>query len=431
MKILVDHGVHGNLGDISMVEAVVLRILAVLPRAEICVMNKPNLETSIWNFPNVSKTRSYSLKPIFRDVLNKTPFFWRVDSAWQKISYKLTLQSMGTLIPGRSIPIYDNDNAAIRYNKLGKFCEEFDALHIAGGGNLTDLFLHELFNKCCFMHTFSEQNKPIILTGQQIGPFSSRSSKRALQKVLRKVNFLGLREPTDSLNFCMEAHMEPQRYAVMGDDSLGLMPLNDSFISDFLAEYGLKEKEFIAANIRIAPYAKGHADYIRQIVLIIEKVAMHFDKPVLIVPTALHPSDSDITSGKKLADGVHHARMVVIDNDNLSPALVKGVLGKAFGAIGISYHFCIFALSQGVPTVCLYDGAYYSQKAKGICVFWGDERLALPLKDVDVDSAVGHIAQLFKDESFREKMLSFGEKAFEQWRYKFDTRVSDILGRLN
>lgn len=45
----------------------------------------------------------------------------------------------------------------------------------------------------------------------------------------------------------------------------------------------------------------------------------------------------------------------------MTPAAVKGVLGRAWGAVGTSYHFCTFAASMGVPVACLYDGSYYSK----------------------------------------------------------------------
>ena len=429
MKILVDHGGFGNLGDTSMVESVVFRLVKVLPQAEIFVIHSPDLRSPIWDLPNVSTVRECSLKPFLSDIFGRRRFFWRLHNDWQKIGYRLALQSIGTLMPAGSVSLYSKDNLGMPNKKLEKFCEEFDALHIVGGGNLTDVFLKVLLNKCGFIHTFSEQAKPILLTGQQIGPFILRFSERALRRALRKANFIGLREPSDSLKFCKEARIEPECYGVMGDDSLGLRPSNDSFIFDVLGEYGLKEKDFISVNIRIARYAKEHADYIKKVALVIEKIATHFHKPVLIVPIALRPSDSDITSGKKLVDEVHRVRVLLMDNVNMTPALVKGVLGKSFGAVGVSYHFCIFALSQGVPAVCLYDGDYYSQKARGICSFWGDNRLALPLRNMDTDLAVKHISRIFEDGLLCEKLRQRSREATEQWQSIFDKQVSHLFGR--
>jgi hypothetical protein len=69
----------------------------------------------------------------------------------------------------------------------------------------------------------------------------------------------------------------------------------------------------------------------------------------------------------------------VMGTDELTPATARGMLGCAFGAIGVSHHFCTFALSEAVPAICIHEGAYYEQKGRGIAAFWGDERLSSPL----------------------------------------------------
>ena len=312
---------------------------------------------------------------------------------------------------------------------LSDFCERFDALHIVGGGNLTDVFYHELFRKCLLIHAFAEQDKPIILTGQQLGPFSSHTFKKALTKSLLKASFVGLREAGSSLALCQEAPLEAKCFDVMGDDSFGLSSVNDNHVLAILSQYGIKENRFLAFNIRIGYYAKEHTKHMKQISKIMDKLSMRFRMPIMIVPIALNESDNDITSGRKLAKLTCSSRVLVLENNNLTPDLVKGILGKAFGAVGVSYHFCIFALSQGVPAVCLYDGDYYSQKAKGICSFWGDNRLALPLRNMDTDEAVDHISRIFEDEQLYEKLCQRSKEATEQWQSIFDKQVSHLFGR--
>src|SRR3990167_6942879 len=149
--------------------------------------------------------------------------------------------------------------------------------------------------------------------------------------------------------------------------------------------------------------------------------------PIVIVPIALNPGDSDIVSGKELAKLVRSAQILVMENNNLTPGLVKGILGKAFGVVGVSYHFCTFALSQGVPAVCIHDGDYYLQKARGLCGFWKDGRLALPLNETSTNQAVNHIVQLFEDGVFREKLSLEAKKSKELWYNIFDKQVKSYF----
>jgi polysaccharide pyruvyl transferase WcaK-like protein len=124
----------------------------------------------------------------------------------------------------------------------------------------------------------------------------------------------------------------------------------------------------------------------------------------------------------------HSSKVLVLENDNLTPSLVKGILGKAFGAVGVSYHFCTFALGQGVPTVCIHDGNYYLQKARGLSEFWGDKRLSLPLKGMNTDLAIDHIAEVFNDDLLRKKLHDCSIQAVESWKHIFSTQVRKCFG---
>lgn len=430
MKLLVDHGAYGNLGDTAMIEGVVLRLKSILPEAEIFVVDSQSLKTVIWDFPGVFRQKEYNeyiVKSFFMNIFAGVPFFRRYRNCWRKVSRKITLWSLGRFFPAGSLSIANYSKTENKSIKLSEFCEQFDALHIVGGGNLTDTFLEELFKKSCLLLTFAEQDKPIVLTGQQIGPFKSNILKKALCRVLRKSNFVGLREPIDSLSFCQKAHIDAKQFEVMGDDSFGLSPADDELILNLLDQYGLKENEFLAFNVRIAFYALEQKRHLQQIAVILDKIGIYFQMPIVIVPIALNPGDSDIVSGKELAKLVRSAQILVMENNNLTPGLVKGILGKAFGVVGVSYHFCTFALSQGVPAVCIHDGDYYLQKARGLCGFWKDGRLALPLNETSTNQAVNHIVQLFEDGVFREKLSLEAKKSKELWYNIFDKQVKSYF----
>lgn len=425
LRILVDHGSSYNLGDTAMIEGVVSRLLEILPQAELFVIHRQTLRTKIWYFSGVSKVNQYSIRPFLLNIFGDIPFFWRLNHIWREICYKLTLQCIGNVISPGSLPLHNHKKTENGRQTLGKFCEKYDALHVVGGGNLTDTFYNELLNKCCLIQAFTELGKPVILTGQQLGPFRSKIARKALEKALRKVNFVGLREPMTSVTFCQKARLDPKRFEVMGDDSFGLPSAEDSIILNMLAGYGIKAGKFLALNVRIGSYVSESRSYLKQVATIMDKLASKLQMPILIVPIALNPDDSDISSGKELAKLSRSSQVLVLEYDNLTPSIVKGILGKAYGAVGASYHFCTFALTNGVPAVCIYAGDYYAQKARGLCEFWKDKRLALPLKNINIELAAYHIAQVFKDEVLREKLNRLSQQALERWQYVFDKRVKN------
>jgi polysaccharide pyruvyl transferase WcaK-like protein len=424
MKILVDHGDYGNLGDAAMVESVVRRLRFLIPGADLYVINRPELRAHIWDGRHVLPQSQYRVQAFYPHLVSNLPFFWRYNGGWQKITCGLTLMYLKAMGSARKIRLSLPVDGA---ESLGQFCEPFDALQVVGGGNLTDTFLGEMLRRGSIVLAFAEQNKPVMLTGQQLGPFTSYLTKSALARILPKACFLGLREAGDSLRFCKEAGLDEKAIEVMGDDSLGLPPTDDASTCKLLSKYSVKPGGFLAVNLRLSRYSAEHAAHVEKIAALIVHVARQFQMPVLIVPIALNPSDSDVISGKRLLEAMLGDRGSVIEENGLTPALVKGLIGKAFGAMGSSYHFCTFALSQGVPAICLYDGKYYSQKAWGLCDFWQDNRLGLWLRKVDVDGAVVHCAAVLKDVGLREKLRLLSEEAAERWRVIFDHRARECF----
>jgi len=211
----------------------------------------------------------------------------------------------------------------------------------------------------------------------------------------------------------------------MGDDSFGLPCPSEAEISACLATHGLKPGKFLAFNVRVGPYAAGHHEYLQLVARLAEGLSRAFSLPIVMVPIASNETDSDDRSGEELLRQTTHVEAQRIGSAELTPGLVRGLLGKAFGAIGVSYHFCIFALSQGVPAVCLHEGDYYSQKARGICGFWQDARLAISLQKADVSSAVEHASTLLRDLPLRKKLRQQAPSAVDDWQKVFDEQVRE------
>ena len=212
----------------------------------------------------------------------------------------------------------------------------------------------------------------------------------------------------------------------MGDDSFGVSPANDSAISNILAQYALKANNFLAVNVRVGFYAEEHNSYLQRIAELIDKISGRLRAPILIVPISLTPDlDSDVETGVALRQLVKTGHVSVMENNNLTPTLVKGILGKAIGAVGVSYHFCTFAICQGIPAVCIHAVVLTRKKREGFVSFWEDRRLALCLENLNIDLAVDHIIQVLTDDNLRQNLSLLGKQTFERWSSIFDRQVKD------
>lgn len=423
MKLLVLHGSSANFGDTAMLEGVVLNLLRNLPAAELFVADRSGLSTNLWALSRVHKQTVPRLIFPCEDLLAEAPYLWRYDARWRKAVHKWLALGLERTFSARTIRV-----GGLGATNLDEFCARFDGLHMVGGGYLTDTFPDLLLQMFCLAQTFSKQGKPILLTGQQVGPFRSRILRAHTRRLLTGARFTGLREPTHSVELCREFHLDPKRFQVMGDDSFGLPCASEAEISACLAKHGLEAGKFLAFNVRVGPYAAGHKEYLHLVARLAEGLARGFRLPIVLVPIAFNENDSDDRSGEDLLNRTTHVEEQRIGSDELTPGLVRGLLGKAFGAIGVSYHFCIFALSQGIPAVCLHEGDYYSQKARGICGFWQDGRLAISLRKADVSSAVEHVSALLNDSRLRTKLRQQAPSAVNDWQKVFDEQVRESFG---
>jgi polysaccharide pyruvyl transferase WcaK-like protein len=440
MKILIHHNAvpsteHGNFGDLAMLQAALDCLSLGIEGAELHVLECPR----IWQERDNVQTVRYSLPvPGTRlwQLAMRRPFRWarRTIPALDALTHRMrrTAPIIRHAILGRGarvarFPMIVEQGAMT----LEDWCQSYDALFIAGGGALNDIFPAPFWTSSCLIHGFFLQGKPVILTGQQLGPFHYAATRKSLLRTLRKVSFIGLREATESLRLCEEAGMEQSRATVMGDDSFGVAPAPPSEVQALLAGLGLSPGRFIAVNIRLSFYTPAAAKYLPLLAKFLSNLSQDYQMPLLVVPIAIGEKDSDITAGHRLAEVLSDDQLQVLEKQPLSSALLKGVLGSAYAALGMSYHFCTFALSQGVPTVALFAGDYYAQKAYGISQFWNDERLAAPFAALETAAGIERIRSVLDDEHLREVLRGRAEEATRRWQMMFKDRVIQLLQRQN
>jgi len=417
-RLLIDHGSSANLGDMAMLESVV-RYYQTVSNLDCCVIHRPNLPRDFIVQLGVEQASQIRMElRLSADTVSRLPIVWRLAKRWAEGSPRFGL-GLSALFGGSEIGISRSAAASVR-----GLVNDHDALHIVGGGNLTDVFPQILWEKSCLIHAFADAGKPVVLTGQQIGPFRSKTAQRALYRALRRTNFVGLREPTESVEHCLRAGLPESQFTVMGDDSFGLAPASNATARAMLDRVGLIPNGFIAANLRIAKYVtSGNVD-VQAIADLLSRLSTLMECPILIVPIALNTGDSDVSTGLRLKELVGGDQVRVLNDPALDARAAKCILGMSRGAIGTSYHFCTFALSESIPTVCLHTGSYYGQKCRGLVELWGRPEIGLSLDDVRtslVDEYAQEIATTFGNgrlqRALKEKATGFQKTWLSQMRH--------------
>jgi polysaccharide pyruvyl transferase WcaK-like protein len=418
VNVLVDHGAYDNFGDLAMLEAAVTRLRGI-DGARLFVQES----TLTWPWDNV-RPIAYEIRPpgtLIRRLGRMARLRGRparlVEAAaerWRWLAHELLGRAnVAPLYPLRS---------SRRSATIAGFTRPFDALFVAGGGDLNDVFPEALWRCCCLIGAFAAAGKPVFLSGQQIGPVRSVASERMLRAALQRVTYLGVRDPGESWHFCERAGLRSPQVAMLGDDSLGLAPAGEVEVLEVLHEHRLQRGRFVAVNVRIGAYVTVDQQGLQRVARLLATVQRETELPLLAVPISVAAGDSDLESARLLGQQLEGADFRVLQTASLSAALLKGVLGAADSAVGMSHHFCTFALSQGVPALALHAGDYYAQKASGLSLFWGDQRLAQPIDALD-DAAIGRALDLLGDDALRQHLRDRASRVARAWETGFERHV--------
>ncbi len=428
MKILFDSAASMNLGDIGMMEGVVSHWCTAYSELEACVLDRVHEESFLWSDPHVHRIQSLDIAIYRSDALGfleDVPFIWRLARKRKNLVLKSVIQRLGNQLRAANLPL-EVRQGSHGPTTMGEMCAPFDALHLSGGGNFTSTFPFEMIRKCALVRCFQEQDKPVIVTGQQIGPFTDNDARQCVKGALSSLRLIGVREPVDSLSFAREVAGDSIPLAMMGDDSFGLPEADPVAVDMLLKGVHLSGQRFLALNLRVASYMSSTSQQMKHIVSFVRQLSQHTGLPILVVPIAMGEGDSDIASGRRLAEEVGDGIVRVLDDPGLNATLARGVLGRAVAGLGTSYHFCTFALSQGVTAICLYDGAYYTQKAKGLAAFWGDKRLLCSFEQLNEPGTLHGICSTLADQSLKQQLERRSREAIRIWEDYFALAVSRL-----
>jgi polysaccharide pyruvyl transferase WcaK-like protein len=258
--------------------------------------------------------------------------------------------------------------------KLKSNFSEFDMLNaissseyfvFTGGGYLTDKGMFEC--RCCLFMAILALilKRKVVFTGQGLGPFYSALTNFMLRYVVSRSQCCFLRDSNESVQVLYDLKINKEKAIVAGDDALSLTLSNES--KNLLNEESKKIQ--IAVHLRISPFTEN----IDSIKLDIENlVNLMFDNswyPVFFIFASQDSWEREyLNSLLKIRRSTEY--QIFSDPD---PRVIKSRISECDIAIGVAYHFIIFALTTGVPVLALYGGAYYKQKMNGVLEFFNKQ----------------------------------------------------------
>jgi polysaccharide pyruvyl transferase WcaK-like protein len=299
-----------------------------------------------------------------------------------------------------------------------------DAVYCSGGGNLNDRWLlHELLPRTVTYRLAAVFGKPLVVSGQGIGPLQSRLGRRLLAAAGRQALIFGCRDYAESRDLLLELGLSPQAARSLGDDAVDLRTSPPERAREILRTEGVPEDgpPLLAVHIRLHNFSEDFRAMARQpLADLLDALIDRLGCRVLFIPISYARAaagDADIGDAFDV-----YARMrrrggaSFICREKYLPPDMKAIVGQCRALIGFSYHAWVFALTSGLPAFGLYYGDYFRLKATGHFDWYGKSDWAWDVKGLVVDDVVATMVRTLQNP--------------DEWRGQLDVRRHQMVARV-
>jgi len=366
MRILVepsDYPYLENMGDVTMQRTTLSR-LAFWPSGEIDVFTD-----DIARFPRCAS----NVRPI--DTVGRTA--WMTGYV-HRVRRHLPMPDAirdGLLNLERSVRLRMPSAIRGQVRAFYDAATQCDLLVVCGMGGITDVFIPYAPNLLDTIALAKSHGATVVLFSQGVGPLNHDARlRRRASEVLKTVDFIALREGATSPGLVAELGVPADRVMVTGDDAI-----------EYAAENaGSGSHDALGVNLRVARYSKVDRSLIAGLREVLLGFATERRAPIAAVPSDLSPVVGDAPIVSALIDGYTAVRPGAVTD----PASLARQLDGCHMLFAGSYHAAVFALAQGVPTVCVENSQYYREKWLGLRHQFGAGVWIVSLADAGWKSAL-------------------------------------------
>ena len=364
-RIIVEPGSYSiqNMGDAAMLQVAVRRLHELLPGSEILVFT---------NAPSELARHCPGAAPL---AVNGRALWFSHEYVPGPIRRLLPERASHRLADFERRLRYERPTAAeklmrlrLRLRHRGRGIEEFDAfigamhgaqlLVICGQGSMGDATAGHAQNVLATVEMATACGVPVLMFGQGIGPMRGKELVARARQVLPSVSLIGLREGRAGPALLRSLGLPDDRFTVTGDDAIELAyPERPDALGSALG-----------VNVRIAGNAGTQSGYLDRVRPVLHDFAERVDATLIPAPIARGRAHDGALLRELLgARGDPPDGGVALD----TPRAVIAQVGRCRVLVTGAYHAAVFALAQGVSTVCLAHSDYYVDKFRGLAELFG------------------------------------------------------------
>jgi polysaccharide pyruvyl transferase WcaK-like protein len=235
-----------------------------------------------------------------------------------------------------------------------------DLVFACGQGTLADAGVTEAVGLLGFLECGASLGKRTALVGQGIGPLDNPQLRARAATVLGRVDFIGLRERRAGVPLLRSLAVPDSRVLATGDDAVE-------------GAYRARPVSLgggIGINIRVAAGAGVDSSLIADLRPLLHRVARTHRAALVPLPISNHADGTrDPAVIRELLRGYDGESD---GGERLeTPAAVIEQAARCRVVITGAYHAAVFALAQGIPTVCIAKSPYVLDKMRGLADLFG------------------------------------------------------------
>jgi len=407
MKILVENGCYHlrNMGDVAMLQIGVERLFHLFPQAEIKVLTDAPALLKRY-LPRALAQDAAGRHIWFRDGVLLGGLHRFLPNALNPVFYtferflKRHLPELVLWLVVKREKLRKRD--ATRVQDFIHSLTEADLLVVSGGGDLNDEFADYALTLLDVLYLARIKGVRVAMLGQGIGPMRNKQLIAAARRSLPSVESLFVRERLFAPELLARLEVPIDRVFVTGDDAIEM------------ARRATPEElgTCIGVNIRMAPYSGIDQSRYQLVQKVLRKTLQTFATRLLPVPISFHETESDVVSIRDLLLGMKQGTDTDGGASLDSPAALIEQVSHCRLVVTASYHAAVFALSQGIPAVCLAKSAYYIHKFEGLADQFASGCTVLLLDDehfeVELEIIITHLWN--EANSLRPQLLAAAHK---------------------
>lgn len=245
-----------------------------------------------------------------------------------------------------------------------------DLIWLVGGGYLNDLGTDEARSVLSTARLGQGIRRKVVMTGQGIGPFNKFVSRWLFSSVAKRADSIVLREPI----------FGAQEISALGGKRIRMRAGVDDACSLPLGANKTTPPAMLAMHFRRSSF-HDHSDQLAQMLsCLVVRLVSKGERVKLFVFSERKSTEHDFYLKWKAISGNPDAVDIIEYSD---PRSTLAELATCQCAMGMAYHFHLFALLSGIPSLAMYSGRYYESKYSGIDALFDQSKSFIHYNEVD------------------------------------------------